>query len=70
MIGDTVGTGTKTGVDPYSYTNSFDSAFCIHRLPCGYCTRLGRVCLMQCPSKATWTTTAYNATCRDGDVKL
>lgn len=41
MVNDSSNTGPLSG----SYT--YNSCACVHRLPCGYCPLLSRVCPMQ-----------------------
>ena len=44
--------GTGTNV-------TFDTNYCVHRLPCGYCSLLGRDCPKQWST--TWYTNLNNA---------
>lgn len=47
--------GTSINANDYGY---YTNGYCQHRLPCGYCTMLNRVCPMQ-NNQVTYTT-AHN----------
>ena len=53
---------TKTGTPDYINNDITGSTYgysihtCIHKLPCGYCTMLNRVCPMDHNYQITWTT--------------
>ena len=59
MINDTC---SNTYYDP-----NFNSTYCIHRLPCGYCSLLGR----DCPKSwsVTWNATTGSVTLNQCDIK-
>lgn len=57
---------TNIGTNPSYTVNSskwYDSNYCTHKLPCGYCAILQRPCLRQNNYSITYTTTTSTNDC-------